>query len=111
MSHINYIEADPPSCVLCGSRNELATRCGDCDSAVIRADELEQWRRGKRRVFWRVRWTHGERDEVLAYNHMTKRRAMHELRHLRSLSNCSATRNATVKLFRVTVKPRAKGGR
>jgi hypothetical protein len=70
--------------------------------------ELREWRSGKRRVFWRVRWFNGNHKTPLDYNHETRANAMHEARHLRSLSYNSATRNAAVKLYRVTVGPAKK---
>lgn len=70
--------------------------------------ELDEWRSGKRRIFYRVRWSNGNHATPLDYDHRTKAGALSELRHLRHLSNCDATRNATAKLYRVTVRPKGK---
>lgn len=77
----------------------------DLELQMLR-EELDQWRRAKRRVFWRVRWFNGNHGTPLDYDHRTKSAAVRTMRHLRSLSNCKATRHASAKLYRVTVRPR-----
>lgn len=70
--------------------------------------ELSEWRSGRRRIVWRVKWFNGNHGAPLNYDRQTKRAALHALRHLRSIGGCNATRNATVKLCKVTIKPKRK---
>ena len=90
-------------------KREPETRFDEYETVVAKMNqELAEWRSGKRRVVWRVRWFNGNHGTPIDYDHETRAHALHEARHLRSLSYNSATRNATVKLYRVTVGPAKK---
>lgn len=70
--------------------------------AVSRATELEQWRSGKRRVFWRVRWGNLSGNGNAQLDFASQRAAQDHT------SRCRRVCMPDVKLFRVTVRPKGK---
>ncbi len=63
--------------------------------------ELEEWRRGKRRVFWRVRWVHATIGPT--YTDMSSRK-----RARKAMQRISSVRGSEPRLYRVTVRPKRK---
>ena len=61
-------------------------------------DELDEWRSGKRRIVWRVRWFKSK-TEWFESDLRTKREALRHMRHLRA-----ERRTGAIKLYRVTVR-------
>jgi hypothetical protein len=61
--------------------------------------ELEEWRSGKRRVFWRVRYT-------VTVCGCTVRYSFDSVSRREARNKCHTLRGLSTKLYRVTVRPR-----
>lgn len=71
--------------------------CVVCKTRAVELNELQEWRGGKRRVFWRVRWTHAELGPTFI-DYVDRAGAMVRLG--------GTLKDA--KVYRVTVKPKKK---
>lgn len=93
------LETEAGYFVKCTHARVITGNCAQCFGLSL--EELLQWRSGKRRILWRVRWHHQTFGDTFI-DHESKKKAMSVLRSVEKVKASNA------KLYKVTVKPKAK---